>query len=218
MHRALSKTFGLAIGLLPVLVALWAAPARGDVSVNFDGTGAPCCFPQTTPLTSLYAPLGITFQGVDGSGGSILNQSGGFGFNALSGTDFLGFFTGAGTGVVEDVTFSSSLSSLATGVSIWAASDQQGTFTISAFDSSSNLLGTSSAAASTSWTQLAINAAGISSVRLSGSGLSSFGYDDLNVMTATATAPVPEPEIYAMMGLGLGFLGWIGRRRKPGSA
>ena len=27
-------------------------------------------------------------------------------------------------------------------------------------------------------------------------------------------APVPEPEIYAMMGLGLGLLGWIGRRKK----
>ncbi len=27
-------------------------------------------------------------------------------------------------------------------------------------------------------------------------------------------APVPEPEIYAMMGLGLGLLGWVGRRRK----
>ncbi len=26
--------------------------------------------------------------------------------------------------------------------------------------------------------------------------------------------PVPEPEIYAMMGLGLGLLGWVGRRRK----
>lgn len=26
--------------------------------------------------------------------------------------------------------------------------------------------------------------------------------------------PVPEPEIYAMMGVGLGLLGWFGRRRK----
>jgi hypothetical protein len=28
-----------------------------------------------------------------------------------------------------------------------------------------------------------------------------------------AVAPVPEPEIYAMMGIGLGLLGWVGRRR-----
>lgn len=28
------------------------------------------------------------------------------------------------------------------------------------------------------------------------------------------SAAIPEPEIYAMMGLGLGLLGWVGRRRK----
>lgn len=28
------------------------------------------------------------------------------------------------------------------------------------------------------------------------------------------TTPVPEPEIYAMMGLGLGLMGWVGRRRR----
>lgn len=33
----------------------------------------------------------------------------------------------------------------------------------------------------------------------------------INVQFAT---PVPEPEIYAMMGFGLGLLGWVGRRRK----
>jgi hypothetical protein len=30
----------------------------------------------------------------------------------------------------------------------------------------------------------------------------------------TLTSPVPEPEIYAMMGLGLGLIGWVGRRKK----
>lgn len=34
-------------------------------------------------------------------------------------------------------------------------------------------------------------------------------FDDL-----TLTAAVPEPEIYAMMGLGLGMMGWAARRRK----
>jgi hypothetical protein len=27
-------------------------------------------------------------------------------------------------------------------------------------------------------------------------------------------APVPEPEIYAMLGVGLGLMGWVGRRRR----
>ncbi len=31
---------------------------------------------------------------------------------------------------------------------------------------------------------------------------------------AVFTAPVPEPEIYAMLGVGLGLLGWVGRRKK----
>jgi len=31
-------------------------------------------------------------------------------------------------------------------------------------------------------------------------------------------APVPEPEIYAMFGIGLGLMGWVGRRRKQQAA
>ena len=27
-------------------------------------------------------------------------------------------------------------------------------------------------------------------------------------------APVPEPEIYAMMGVGLGIMGWVARKKK----
>jgi hypothetical protein len=33
-------------------------------------------------------------------------------------------------------------------------------------------------------------------------------------LTASQITPIPEPEIYAMMGLGLGLIGWIGRRKK----
>ncbi len=36
--------------------------------------------------------------------------------------------------------------------------------------------------------------------------------DDLSF--SAVAAPVPEPEIYAMMGLGLGLMGWVGRRRR----
>ena len=32
--------------------------------------------------------------------------------------------------------------------------------------------------------------------------------------TGTVVTPVPEPEIYAMMGIGLGVMGWVARRKK----
>ena len=32
--------------------------------------------------------------------------------------------------------------------------------------------------------------------------------------TYVPATPIPEPEIYAMMGLGLGLMGWVGRRRR----
>ena len=34
------------------------------------------------------------------------------------------------------------------------------------------------------------------------------------VFSAGSVAPVPEPEIYAMMAIGLGLLGWVGRRKR----
>ena len=36
--------------------------------------------------------------------------------------------------------------------------------------------------------------------------------------TYTPATPIPEPEIYAMMGLGLGLMGWVGRRRRQQGA
>jgi len=42
-------------------------------------------------------------------------------------------------------------------------------------------------------------------------------WDDfvVGVKFAAQVTPVPEPGIYAMMGVGLALLGWVGRRRKP---
>jgi|GEM_PF-713137 len=55
-------------------------------------------------------------------------------------------------------------------------------------------------------------------------GISRFVFDSIfargntsidNVIAVTSVAaPVPEPEIYAMLGAGLGLMGWVARRRK----
>lgn len=49
----------------------------------------------------------------------------------------------------------------------------------------------------------------ISAGCLGTTGSGSGGFDQGN-----PTAPIPEPEIYAMMAVGLGLLGWVGRRKK----
>lgn len=45
-----------------------------------------------------------------------------------------------------------------------------------------------------------------------------FNLTSMRMYEASAVTPVPEPEIYAMMGLGLGLLGWVGRRKRALSA
>lgn len=42
---------------------------------------------------------------------------------------------------------------------------------------------------------------------------SGLAFDGITVAGNPIT-PVPEPEIYAMLGIGLGLMGWVGRRRK----
>jgi hypothetical protein len=46
-----------------------------------------------------------------------------------------------------------------------------------------------------------------------------FASDIINTSTgatgnAASVSAIPEPEIYAMLSVGLGLMGWIGRRRK----
>jgi len=49
-------------------------------------------------------------------------------------------------------------------------------------------------------------------------GASTLGDWDDYVVGVNFPPAVPEPEIYAMMGLGLGLMGWVGRRRKQQAA
>jgi len=58
------------------------------------------------------------------------------------------------------------------------------------------------------WQNLGISVTGLSS------DYAWFISEDNNGLTFNTVAAVPEPEVYAMMGLGLGLLGWFSRRRK----
>lgn len=197
-----------AISAVAVLAAaLPATSFAATTTIDFEGTNAPCCFISTSPLTNAYAGLGATFSGVGGTGGSILNQSGSFGFNARSGTDFLAFNTTVnGISGVEAISFSS----LQSNVSIWVANRFGGDISLTAYDASGAAVANSSVNSSSVWQQLSVSAAGIASVRLAPqSGSMYYAADDLSF-----TGAVPEPEAYAMLAAGLGVLGVALRRRK----
>jgi len=184
------------------------------IQINFE-TGAPCFFAQTTALSNAYAGQGVTFSGPGAkSGGAILDQCGGFGINAHSGTDFLAFntlanYTAGGTAAgPETITFTSPV----TNVSIFVGgADTFPTYTLNAYNTSNVLLTTSSASPTLGrWVSLSSNAANIASLKLtftSGVGV----VDDLSF---TTTAGTPEPASVVLVGsalLGLFAL----RRRNP---
>ena len=198
-----SMTTALATALSAVAFTFAAGSAQAAINIDFEGTNAPCCFSGTTPLTNYYAAQGVTFAGVGAIGGSILNQSGNFGFSARSGTDFLAFNVPYGTSNIEQISFAQSASN----VSIWAANIFGGQVSMQAFDAQNNLLATSSINSSANWTQLSVSANNIASVRLIGAG-NYYAYDDLSI------SAVPESETYALMLGGLALMVWRARRQK----
>lgn len=54
--------------------------------------------------------------------------------------------------------------------------------------------------------------------RNTAAGGNDFAIDDINLSTESTVIPVPEPETYALLGLGLGVLGWVARRRSARAA
>ena len=123
-------------------------------------------------------------------------------------------------------------------LSFWASGNPDGPPDPKTFDVSigSSLFETVSVAkpagrSSMNWTEFSYNFAVLStgsydllfqSTSIGGAGIggcggegSCFGPALDNVAITTA---IPEPEIYAMLGLGLGVLGWASRRRKPAAA
>lgn len=182
-----------------------ASAASAATTLNFDEQAESSLFIYSTPLTDRYAPLGITFSGTttpqNTRGGYILDQASNFGFDALSGTNFLAF-NAPTTGNVENIAFATASAF----VSIWGASSFGGTFTMNAYDAAGTLLDSAVADFSTNWTQLSVASSGIARVELIGNN-DAYAYDDLHV------SAVPEPSTWGMLLVGGGMLGWLARRR-----
>ena len=197
-----------ACGCAALLAA--AAPAAA-ATIDFE-TGAPCDFVDTSPLTTAFAGDGITFAGVDGAGGSILDQCGSFGIDAHSGVDFLAFNTDVGTGMTEQATFATPVSNIVLFISPGDGGDML--YELDAFDSAGVAQGgTGGHATSGEWTEVDLGATNISKLVLTG-GNAAFLVDDLSF----TGGGVPEPAVWALMLGGLFGAGALLRRRRAAIA
>jgi hypothetical protein len=184
-----------------------AAPSSFATTIDFE-TGAPCCFVDTTPLTTLYSGLGVTFSGIGGPPGSILDQSGGFGINARSGVDFLAFNTEFGTGTGDQISFSSPTSNFV----LYVGDGTSASYTATAYNTLSQQIGTTTVTpAGGVYGELSLGFSDIAYVNVtSANGV--WVADDLSFNTITTTA-TPLPAALPLFAGGLGVIGLMGRRR-----
>lgn len=141
------------------ILGLSASLTAQTVVIDFEGTGAPTTFASTQAVSNEYASLGVLFSGpAPGDGGAILNQGGGFGIPARSGTDFLCFNeiasypTGNTPGGPETLTFTTSTASQ---VSVWVSGGSQATtFQMTGFRQGSPVANVSTSSGTATWSEL----------------------------------------------------------------
>jgi hypothetical protein len=202
-------------------IALWSASARAQTTtINFDVNSngipiaAPSLFAETTRLTTLYSPLGVTFSGPGGNnGGAILDEGGNFGVNARSGRNFLAFnrvvamSDGGFATDPETITFAVPEQT----VSIYAAGgNTTDTFVMNAFDATNSLVGTSTVSSQQFALVSTTAGGGITHVVLTQTGDSIFVYDDLSF----TAMPNSQPEPAGVSVLGIGAAMALVRRRR----
>ena len=209
------------LAVIGAVVLVFAEPcSAGTINFDTDANGnlinAPNLFSETTNLTNLYSPLGVTFSGSGGSnnGGAILNEGSNFGVSALSGANFLAFnpnyVTLANGGLPidpETINFASPQSL----VTLYVATGSNGTASFELEGYQNSVLVASSTATSTSgYEPLSVSfPSGMNSVVLSGGADRPFVVDNLSFQA------VPEPSTLALLAAGaIGLLGYGWRRRR----
>ena len=173
-----------------------ARTASAQVSINFDGSGAPCTFAEAVPLTTAYNAQGITFNG----NGSILNVCSNFGIAARSGPNFLAYNTGALP--TERMIFATPQSYF----DIFAASP----FAEYQFYFGAVLQGTRYSSGQYQWSEVSFS--GVYD-RVNINDSSYLLLDDLTTRAAVVT---PEPASLALMATGLLGVAGVVRRRRNG--
>ncbi|BDI18805.1 hypothetical protein ANSO36C_46070 [Nostoc cf. commune SO-36] len=189
-------TISTAFITLGTISTAQAALINFDTDANGNPINASSLFIESTALTNLYAPLGVNFSGPGQlSGGSILDQLGNFGVNALSGSNFLAFNRDAilsNGGLPTDpetISFADSISDF----SIFASAGESSTFQLQAFDINNLLLGTNTiTTAFGEWGELSFSSSSvnISQVILTEiRGENAFVYDNLSLHLQVSQFP-----------------------------
>jgi Ca2+-binding RTX toxin-like protein len=187
MHfrRLLGLAATLSVGCAVLASTATAAQSPSQIiRIGFDkdATGAPvdapCGFSDTKPLRGKYSALGVLFRGPStGSGGAILNQCGGFGIDARSGSNFLAFNDSGYAKAPERIIFS--VPQVA--VSIYAsAGPERATFTMRALRGTKTVAVDRVTTKRQQWGGLVTaSSGGIDEIRLDSRGDHSFVFDDL---------------------------------------